>query len=80
MSFLWTLIIGGLIGMIAGMITKKGKSMGWVANIIAGLLGSSIGQALFGNWGPSLAGMYLVPSVLGAVILVAAVSFFISRK
>lgn len=54
--------------------------MGIVANIIAGLLGSSVGQALFGTWGPTLAGMALVPSILGAVIVIAVVSFFFGEK
>ena len=84
MGWLWTLIIGALIGVIAGVIagaiTKKGGSMGWIANIVAGLVGSAIGQALLGSWGPSLAGMALVPSIIGAVIVVAVVSFFIGRK
>lgn len=80
MGWLWTLIIGALIGVIAGAITKKGSSMGWIANIVAGLVGSAIGQALLGSWGPSLAGMALVPSIIGAVIVVAVVSFFIGRK
>ena len=80
MSWLWTLIIGALIGVIAGAITKKGGSMGWIANIVAGLVGFAIGQALLGSWGPSLAGMALVPSIIGAVIVVAVVSFFIGRK
>ena len=80
MSWLWTLIIGAVIGVIAGAITKKGGSMGWIANIVAGLVGSAIGQALLGSWGPSLAGMALVPSIIGAVIVVAVVSFFIGRK
>ena len=80
MGWIWSLIVGAIIGIIAGGITKKGESMGWIANIIAGLVGSSIGQAIFGHWGPSLAGMALIPSVLGAVILVAVVSFFISNK
>lgn len=79
MGWLWTLIVGAIIGSIAGAITSKGKSMGCIFNIIAGLVGSSIGQALFGSWGPSLAGMAIVPSVLGAVILVAVVSFFFGR-
>ena len=51
-----------------------------IANIIAGLLGSSVGQALFGTWGPTLAGMALVPSILGAVIVIAVVSFFFGKK
>ncbi|HEM3598915.1 TPA: GlsB/YeaQ/YmgE family stress response membrane protein, partial [Streptococcus suis] len=52
----------------------------WIANIVAGLVGSSIGQALLGHWGPSFAGMALFPSILGAVIVVAVVSFFVGRK
>ena len=77
---IWTIIVGGIIGAIAGAITSKGSSMGILANIVAGLIGSSVGQALFGSWGPSLAGMALVPSILGAVIVVAVVSFFFSRR
>lgn len=79
MGWLWTLVVGAIIGSIAGAITSKGKSMGCIFNIIAGLVGSSIGQALFGSWGPHLAGMAVVPSILGAVILVAVVSFFFGR-
>lgn len=77
---LWTLIVGALIGVIAGALTKKGGSMGWIANILAGLIGSSVGHALFGEWGPSLAGMALVPSILGAVVVVAVVSFLLGRS
>ena len=41
---LWAIIVGGLIGLIAGGIIKKGDSMGIIANIFAGLVGSSVGQ------------------------------------
>lgn len=80
MGFIWALIVGGVIGAIAGAITKKGSSMGIIANIIAGLVGSTIGQAILGTWGPSLAGMAIVPSIIGAVILVAIVSWILGRK
>ena len=76
MGLLWSLIVGGVIGAIAGAITNKGGSMGIIANVIAGLIGSAIGQSLLGSWGPSLAGMAIVPSIIGAIILVAVVSFF----
>ncbi|MFR4807603.1 MAG: GlsB/YeaQ/YmgE family stress response membrane protein [Peptostreptococcus anaerobius] len=76
---IWSIIVGAIIGAIAGAITKEGKSMGFIANIIAGLVGSSVGQSVFGHWGPRLAGMALVPSILGAVIVVAVVSFFMKR-
>ena len=77
---IWSIIVGVFIGFIAGGITKKGGAMGIIANIIAGLVGSSVGQALFGSWGPKLAGMALVPSILGAVIVIAVVSFFFGKK
>lgn len=77
---LWSIIVGGLIGLIAGAITKKGGSMGLIANIIAGLIGSSVGQSLLGSWGPSLAGMAIIPSIVGAVIVVAVVSFLFGKK
>lgn len=80
MYWLWVLIVGGVIGAIAGAITSKGKSMGIIFNIIAGLIGSSIGQSLLGSWGPQLAGMAIVPSIIGAIILVAVVSFFVDRR
>ena len=76
---IWSLIVGALIGLIAGAITKKGSSMGWIANILAGLVGSFVGQALLGTWGPSLAGMALIPSIIGAVIVVAVASFVLSK-
>ena len=78
MGLIWSLIVGAIIGAVAGAIT--GKGMGWIANIVSGLVGSAIGQSLFGSWGSSLAGMALVPSIIGAVILVAVVSFFFSRR
>ena len=77
---IWSLIVGGFIGFIAGGITRKGGAMGIIAIIIAGLIGSSVGQSLFGTWGPNLAGMALIPSILGAVIVVAVVSFFFGKK
>lgn len=80
MGLIWSLIVGGVIGAIAGAIINKGSSMGLIANVVAGLVGSAIGQSLLGSWGPSLAGMALIPSIIGAIILIVVVSFFISRS
>ena len=77
---IWSIIVGGFIGLIAGALTKKGGAMGIIANIIAGLLGSSVGQSLFGYWGPTMAGMALIPSILGAVIVIAVVSLLFGKR
>ncbi|WP_314976228.1 GlsB/YeaQ/YmgE family stress response membrane protein [Abiotrophia defectiva] len=77
---IWSIIVGGLIGLVAGSLTKKRSSMGIVANVLAGLVGSSVGQHFLGSWGPSLAGMALIPSVLGAVVVVAVVSALLGKK
>ena len=79
-NMIWSIIVGGFIGVVAGGITKKGGAMGIIANVIAGLVGSSVGQSLFGTWGPSLGGMALIPSILGAVIVVTIVSKFFGKK
>ena len=42
---LWSIIVGGFIGFLAGAITNKGGAMGVIANVVAGLIGSSVGQS-----------------------------------
>ncbi|WP_288646049.1 GlsB/YeaQ/YmgE family stress response membrane protein [uncultured Pediococcus sp.] len=77
MGLIWTLIVGAIIGVIAGALTSKDMPAGWIGNIVAGLVGSWLGQSLLGTWGSSLAGMALIPSIIGAVILVAIVSWIL---
>lgn len=77
MSFLWSLIIGGLIGWVAGMIAGKDLPGGVIGNIIAGFVGAWLGGLLLGDWGPSVGGFFVVPAILGAVILVFLVSFIL---
>ena len=80
MHWLWVLIVGAIIGAIAGAITHHSGAMGRISNIIAGLVGSALGEALLGHWGPQLAGMAIIPSLMGAIVVVAVVSFFLMRS
>ena len=68
------MIVVAFIVDIAVAITNRGAAMVWIANIVAGLVGAWIGQGLLVTWGPSLAGMALFPSIIGAVILVLIIS------
>lgn len=81
MHTLWVIIIGAVIGLVAGYITSRDLPMGIIGNILAGLIGSWLGERLLGSWGPMVADMAIFPSIVGAVILVLVTSLvFTSMK
>lgn len=76
-SFIWFLIIGGVIGWLAGLILGKDIPAGIVGNIIAGIVGAWIGGKLLGEWGWKVSDFYVFPSLIGALILVFILSFIL---
>ncbi|ANK60809.1 GlsB/YeaQ/YmgE family stress response membrane protein [Loigolactobacillus backii] len=80
LHMIWVLIIGAVIGVIAGAITSRDMPLGWIGNIIAGLVGSWLGESLLGSWGPHIADMAIFPSILGAIVLVLIVSFLFGLR
>ncbi len=65
------MFVGLLVGLLAGALTNRGESMGCFGKMFLGWIGAFLGQLLFGAWGPSLSGTAIIPSVLGAMILLA---------
>jgi len=76
MHFIIALIMGGIIGWIAGMIMRESGGIIW--NVLVGCIGSIVGRLLFG----ALSGhghlrtnpfdpMTLIVALLGAIILLA---------
>lgn len=74
MGFLWSLIIGGIIGWLAGLIMGRDIPGGVIGNIIAGFIGAWLGSLIMGNWGPVIGDFYFIPALIGAVVLVFIVS------
>ena len=68
---LGSMFVGLLVGFLAGTLTKRGERMGGFGKMFLGWIGAFIGQLLFGSWGPNLSGTAIIPSVLGAMILLA---------
>ena len=71
---IFSLIFGAFIGWIASIFMKKNESMGAIANIIVGIVGSGIGgwigSAIFNNGNVKEFSIYgIVMSVVGACIL-----------
>jgi len=78
MGLIWSLIIGGIIGWLASLIVGRDVPGGIIGNIIAGIIGSAIGSRLLGSWGPEVADFYILPALIGAVILIAIVSLVLN--
>ncbi|MFB6801574.1 GlsB/YeaQ/YmgE family stress response membrane protein [Peribacillus butanolivorans] len=77
MGFLWSLIIGGIIGWLAGMIVGRDVPFGIIGNIIAGFVGAWLGSLILGNWGPSVADFAIVPALIGAIVFVFILSLIL---
>jgi uncharacterized membrane protein YeaQ/YmgE (transglycosylase-associated protein family) len=70
MELLYSLLLGALVGWIAGLI-MKGKGSGLIGNIIIGVVGSVLGHFLFGLVGMSATNTVgrLAVAVAGAILL-----------
>jgi uncharacterized membrane protein YeaQ/YmgE (transglycosylase-associated protein family) len=75
MTFIWSLIVGGILGWIASLIVGRDIPGGIFGNIIAGIIGAWLGGLIFGVWGPIIGGYAIVPALIGAIILIFIVSF-----
>lgn len=76
-SFLWFLIIGGLIGWLAGLLLGKDIPGGIFGNIVAGIIGAWIGGKLLGQWGWKVSDFYVFPALVGALIFVFIISLIL---
>lgn len=72
MSWIITLIIGGIVGWLASIIMKTNAQMGLVANVLVGVAGS-----LLGYWIAGLLGMAPAGGVLGFVVALAGAALLI---
>ncbi len=79
MGWIVTVLVGALIGWVAGQMMNTGLQQGALANIGIGIIGSLLGSWLFGDilkiGGAGLAGNLslwgIIWGVLGAIVLIA---------
>lgn len=74
-QWIWFLLIGGIVGWLAGLI-MKGRGFGIVGNVVVGVIG-----ALLGGWLSSVTGLYVhgsyaafITALFGAVVLLGLIS------
>lgn len=72
MDLIITIVVGGVIGWLASLVMKTGAQMGIIANVIVGIIGSSLGFWLAGVLGLAAYGAVArwIVAVAGAAILI----------
>ena len=80
MGWIIAIIVGGVAGWLASLVMNRDGSMGIIANIIVGIVGALLGNALLApllGFGGSIQTFDLgafVIAILGAIILLAIVT------
>jgi uncharacterized membrane protein YeaQ/YmgE (transglycosylase-associated protein family) len=76
MDLIISLIIGGIVGWLASIAMKTNAQMGWIANVLVGVVGSALGFWLAGLIGIEASGGILrfVVAIAGAALLIFILS------
>ena len=86
MGLIITLILAGIIGWVASKIMHTDAEMGWLANVIAGMVGGFLGTTLLGFIAPasptdnglSLPG--IIVGIIGACLAIFIWKLITGRK
>jgi len=84
MGIISWIVLGGIAGWLASIVMKRNDQMGCITNIIAGIIGASVGGWVFSLFGGQGVSGFNLPSLLvafvGAVIVLAVVNLLFGRK
>lgn len=72
MNWLVTIVVGGIIGWLASILMRTNAQMGIIANVLVGIVGSSLGFWLAGLLGLAAYGAIAqwAVAVFGAAVLI----------
>jgi len=72
MGWIVTIVVGGIVGWLASLFMKTNAQMGIIANVLVGIVGSSLGFWLAGVIGLAAYGAIAqwIVAVLGAAVLI----------
>lgn len=74
------IVVSGIVGTLADMVVPGTLPFGIPGAIMAGWFGFVLGHMVLGNFGPSIAGVYLLPAFLGAVVIAFLAEMLGSKK
>lgn len=72
MNLIIALVIGGVVGWLASIVMKTNAQMGWVSNVLVGVVGSVLGFWVAGLLGiaPADGILRFLVAIGGAVLLI----------
>ena len=72
MHWIVTIVVGGIVGWLASLLMKTNAQMGIIANVLVGIVGSSLGFWLAGVLGLAAYGAVAqwIVAVMGAAVLI----------
>lgn len=70
LMFIMYLLIASACAWMGAYLVPGTVPGGFLASVIVGVLGAWVGGSLFGAMGPSLAGVPLLPAILGSALLI----------
>jgi uncharacterized membrane protein YeaQ/YmgE (transglycosylase-associated protein family) len=79
LSFILFLFVAAACAYLAERLVPGTIPGGFLTSAIVGIIGAWVGGTLVGSIGPSLAGVSLLPCILGSALLVFLLSLFSHR-
>lgn len=73
------LIVAAVCAYLAERLVPNTVPGGFITSAVVGVIGAWIGGSLIGSFGPSVAGVSLIPCILGSAVLVFVLSL-VSRR
>ena len=84
MGILSWIILGGIAGWLASIVTKRNDQMGCISNIVAGIIGAFVGGWVFSLFGGTGVTGFNLPSLVvafvGAVVVLGLFNLLFRRK
>ncbi|EOT38322.1 MULTISPECIES: GlsB/YeaQ/YmgE family stress response membrane protein [Enterococcus] len=79
LELFWSLIVGSILGLLAGMIIGNDIRSGFFGYILIGFLGSWVGRILLGPTGPKIGGFYVIPALVGSLMCLSICSYLLQK-
>ncbi len=79
LGWLGALLITIVIVAVVEMVSKTQLPYGWLGNIVVGFIGGFIGQVVLGQWGLTIAGVYVIQTFIGSLVFILAAKWVMGK-